>query len=275
MKSQILADSLNNQTGDRITTFLIELWKPVLGELARHRVLSINAESSRARPISKVKQQVSEDPFIPFFTATQKGMQGAEITDYNTYSCAVKGWLKARDRALENVAALEGLNIHKQQVNRILEPWMKVSVMVTGTDWDNFFKLRCHESTQPELRSVAVEMRCLLEDSTPVSLNPGEWHLPYFQTSGDYEFRWQGLYSVQELLYFIVSKSARISYGNHLKDLACEKAKELHDELKNNNHWSCFEHAAMVMSPRDNNKFRNFRGFMHYRQMLEEGLKVS
>lgn len=275
MNAQILADSLNLQTGNRITTFLITLWKPILGELARHRALSINAESSRAKPISKVKQQILEDPFIPKFTSDKKGMQGTLITDPESLDRAKVKWLKARDRALESVEDLEEESIHKQQVNRILEPWMKVSVMITGTDWDNFFELRCAEAAQPEFREVALEMRDLLNSSQPKSLNPGEWHLPYFQSDGEYDFRWQSIYSVQELLHFIVSKSARISYGNHLKDLDSLKAKELHDELVANKHWSCFEHAAIAMSMHPHQgKFRNLSGFMHYRQMLEEGVPV-
>ena len=262
MAVEILADSLNVATGDRLTTFLIDLWKPVLGELARHRMLSINAESSRAIPVSKVKEQVINNPFIPQFTLNQKGMQGAVINDSDLLGDCLDSWLEGRDRALESVAKLEALKVHKQHTNRILEPWVAVSVMVTATEWDNFFKLRCDEATQPELRAVALQMRDLKSQSCPRELKPGEWHLPYY--SG---IDLSDSVDVTDILAMIVAKSARISYGNHLKDLDLDKAKALHDELKDSGHWSCFEHAAVATS--DSRFSRNFKGFMHYRAMLE------
>ena len=55
---------------------------------------------------------------------------------------------------------LEKVGLHKQLTNRLLEPWMWVTVIVSSTQWNNFYALRCHKDAQPEIRRIALLMRC-------------------------------------------------------------------------------------------------------------------
>lgn len=142
--AKIVADSIS-QEGFRITTMVIKFPRYILAELNTHRVISKNSASSRAKPFKTMLQSVNDDPFIPVaWMKDHKGMQGNEFFD-NMYSLAsLEGdWLAARDAAMDAAIALSEQGLTKQIVNRILEPFLWHEVLVTATDWANFFGLRC------------------------------------------------------------------------------------------------------------------------------------
>ena len=147
IKAEIVADSLSPQ-GDRLTSLLITFPRIILAEINTHRMLSKNTASSRAIPFKKMVEAVQENPFIPI--AWQKhhsGMQGSEyITDSMDIQRAEHRWLIARDNAIEQAKVLnEGVGVTKQLCNRLLEPFMWTTMLITGSKegWDNFFELRC------------------------------------------------------------------------------------------------------------------------------------
>ena len=146
ISAQIVADS-KNEFGDRITTMLVTFPRYILAELNTHRMFSKNSASSRAIPFVKMLQSVKENPFIPI--AWQKdhpGMQGTEyFTDEQVIEDKLKyaGWLEARDYAVMQAKYLSSVGLTKQLVNRLLEPFMWHTVLVTSTEWENFFALRC------------------------------------------------------------------------------------------------------------------------------------
>lgn len=141
---EILADSLSPQ-GQRLTTMKITFPRFILAEFNTHRMFSRNSASSRAIPFKKMVQMVEENPFIPIaWQKDHKGMQGTEyFTDaddlYNIlheYKCGVED-------AVLVAKSLNELGVTKQLCNRLLEPFMWHTVIVTATEWENFFKLRC------------------------------------------------------------------------------------------------------------------------------------
>lgn len=143
----VIADSKNPQ-GDRITSVVVTLPRIVLAELNTHRMFSRNSASSRAVPFKKMLKRVEKHPFIPLaFQKDHKGMQGTEyITEEESVENCRAYWLETRDWALSGA---EGLNddklegVTKQLCNRLLEPFMWHTVLVTATEFDNFFDLRC------------------------------------------------------------------------------------------------------------------------------------
>ena len=159
IEAKILADSINSQ-GDRITTYLLTFPRFILSELNTHRVFSKNSASSRAIPFEKMVKMVEEDPFIPIaWQKDHKGMQGNEyITDLDMIEYREDLWLEASFKAIEMAKRLnytipnfdgkipEGEDregVTKQLCNRLLEPFMWHTVLLTGTEFENFFKLRC------------------------------------------------------------------------------------------------------------------------------------
>jgi thymidylate synthase ThyX len=153
---EILADSKSPQ-GDRITTMKITFPRYILAEFNTHRMFSRNSASSRAIPFKKMVKMVEENPFIPIaWQKDHKGMQGTEYFEGDDIRYCVDEWLLARDEAIiraERLNSGSGVDggsaytgqpkVTKQLCNRLLEPFMWHTVIVTATEWENFFKLRC------------------------------------------------------------------------------------------------------------------------------------
>lgn len=168
ISAQIIADSVNTQ-GDRITTYILTFPRFILAELNTHRMFSRNSASSRAIPFDRMVKTVKEDPFIPIaWQKDHKGMQGTEYFTDETfetvypkenilYTDAFKDdWLLARDQAITRASNLNSAGLTKQLCNRLLEPFMWHTCLLTTTDFENFFKQRCPEyevGWYPESRS--------------------------------------------------------------------------------------------------------------------------
>ena len=161
-KVYIVGHSLSPQ-GDELITVLATFPRIILSEINTHRMLSKNTSSSRAIPFEKMVEAVQNDPFIPF--AWQKhhsGMQGSEYYNkelvkdlklhnwhYESETTVVEQlkveWLQARDEAIIQATYLNELGLTKQLCNRLLEPFMWTTMLITGSreGWENFFNLRC------------------------------------------------------------------------------------------------------------------------------------
>ena len=145
IRAEIVADSVDAR-GNRLTSFLITMPRIILSEVNTHRMLSKNTSSSRAIPFEKMVEAVQNDPFVPIaFQKHHSGMQGSEYisTEEGIYVCK-RGWLEARDNAIKQAQWLYSCNVTKQLCNRLLEPFMWTTMLITGSKegWDNFFELR-------------------------------------------------------------------------------------------------------------------------------------
>lgn len=145
INATVVADSINIQ-GDRLTSLLITFPRILLSEINTHRMLSKNTSSSRAIPFDKMVEAVQNHPFIPIaWQKDHKGMQGSEYIPVDKGIYGVENtWLGARNRAIELAKALNKQGVTKQLCNRLLEPFMWTTMLITGSEesWSNFFKLR-------------------------------------------------------------------------------------------------------------------------------------
>lgn len=224
IQAVIVADSIDPR-GNRITSFLLTYPRFIHSELMTHRMFSRNSASSRAIPFEKMVKMIEEDPFIPIaWQKDHKGMQGSEyFTDAENIEACINKWLEARDCAIEKAKELnEDLGyggVTKQLCNRLLEPFMWHTTLVTATELNGFFELRCpkyefgsvyyksridlynnvnsdidawpHEEenwwrrinkSQAEIhiQALAEAMWDARNESTPKELQPNEWHIPDF-----------------------------------------------------------------------------------------------
>jgi thymidylate synthase ThyX len=179
--ARVLTDSVS-PAGIRLTTMEVRFPRFVLSEFNTHRVLSRNSASSRAVPTNKMIERVLENPAMPVEWGVNKpGMSASEaLTDQQAQEAKAE-WLRARDSAVEHVRNLQKFNVHKQVINRLLEPFMWHTVIVTGTEWENFYSLRCAPNAQPEIRVAAELMRDAMNASSPRKIDIGDWHLPLVQ----------------------------------------------------------------------------------------------
>jgi thymidylate synthase ThyX len=262
--ARVLLDNIS-PAGVRLTTMEVRYPRFIHSELMTHRVLSRNAASSRAIPIRKMIEAVRAEPALPLWWGrNQSGMQAREHLDPESQALAQAEWRRALDDALahaERLAASD-INLHKQLVNRILEPFAWITVIVTATQWTNFFTQRTHEDAQPELKHIADLMLAAYRASEPAPLQLGEWHTPLILPEET------ALLPLDERLKISVARSARVSYLSHdgVRDYA--KDLELYERLAgggSNGHWSPFEHVATPLA--DPNAWSgNFRGWEQFRK---------
>lgn len=177
ISAKVLSDSLYN--GSRCVTMELEYPRIILAEFNTHRKFSRNTASSRAVPISTTIKLIETNPFIPTWTGNQAGMVGTEV-DKETKIKADKVWLQAKNAMIVYAKQLADIGIHKQNANRLLEPFSYVKTVVTSTEWDNFFNLRLASDAQPEIQELAQRMKEAIDNSKPVELTSDMAHTPYF-----------------------------------------------------------------------------------------------
>ncbi len=244
VSAKIIADSTAN--GKRITTWELEYPRFIHSELMTHRMFSRNAASSRAIPVKKMMEQVLNDPAMPIhWGVNQSGMQAKEEMSGWRKSTAVWAWKRAAKAAVKPAKLLQKLGLHKQIVNRVLEPFQRMKTVVTATEWNNWYYLRDHADAQPEIMELAKLMSRTLEESSPRELQEGEWHVPYvdFRVGGTY-FSGGIQVSLEQALRISSSCCAQVSY--RLLDESVEKAEKIYDQLVSMKpvHASPFEHQA-------------------------------
>jgi thymidylate synthase ThyX len=261
IKARIITDStcavVENK---RITTFILEYPRWVHSELLTHRAFSRNAASSRAIPVQKFIEDVLTNPAMPVhWGANQKGMQSDNEVNEETKIKAMQIWHSARDSAVVHAKQLHELGLHKQVVNRLMEPFFHITTLVTATEFSNFFKLRAHKAAQPEIRVLAYEMLELYNNNVPVQKNIGEWHLPF----GD---KYLNGLSIEQKLKVATARAARVSYKNFDGIIDYDKDYQLHNDLLIEGHFSPFEHSAIC----EYGVHDNFDQWKSYRKIVKE-----
>jgi len=264
--AKIIADSIT-EDGNRLTTMQLMYPRFIHAEFMTHRVFSRNASSSRAIPIAKMIESIRKDPARPIhWGKNQPGMQADEALDLITMRRAGLAWLGAMDSACRYAEELANLSVHKQLANRLLEPFQHIHVVVTATEWDNFFALRDHPNAQPEFQKLAGQMHELYKTNQPLRVSYGDWHLPYTQESDG---------AVPVRIIKSAASCARVSYTNHEgKESTWEKDVKLYERLITADppHMSPVEHQAMAI-PGDK-FYANFRGWRQHRWELERRPKA-
>lgn len=290
---------------DGIELFSLQLRYPrfIHAEVKTHRVLSVNGEeyaltqdaafmsdrnlsrnasSSRAIPVAKMIEQVRNDPAMPVhWGKNQPGMQANEQLTGVDLDVAKSAWRRAAWQAANIAEEMQALGLHKQVANRILEPFQFISVIVTATEWDGFFKLRAHPDAQPEIHALANAMSDAMANSQAKLLKPGEWHLPYVSA----EERAQ--HPIELLCKLSAARCARVSYLTHDNQQPdIDKDVALFERLVGSTplHASPIEHQATPdelgrqVADSDGADFcdwnhsalhGNFKGWKQYRKLFE------
>jgi hypothetical protein len=259
--------------------------------------LSRNASSSRAIPVEKLIKDVMDDPAIPLhWGANQKGMQATEecnelvdigpamMLAHAFTTSREAAWLFQRDQAVKMARAYAQAGYHKQIVNRLLEPFSHITVVVSATEWSNFLALRDHPDAEPHIRILAQEIRKELDRKDNIqTLEPGEWHTPFVEDD-DHQLdqgKWDPAGITQNAIKLSVACCASTSYKTvEGFDMTMERAIALHDKLAGSAplHASPMEHVAQAdgwyndhyegLSWDEPEQHGNFQGFRQYRKML-------
>ena len=268
MQVEVILASRHAYMPDEKPLYTIRLRYPriIHGEIMTHRVFSRNARSSRAVPVRTMLLECTSMPFIPWhWGANQKGMQASEecnapieigletaetgigFIDEPIMLSREDAWLTARDSAVEVASAFMDAGYHKQNVNRLLEPFAWIDVLITANDWDNFLWLRDHEAAEPHLIDLACLVKQAIDEAQVQELHPGHWHQPYITDDDREATRYMGVDEAWEWLNKISSaRCARISYKPFDGDASYEKELARYDMLVSSDrvHASPTEHQA-------------------------------
>jgi len=217
-------------------------------------------------------------------------------------------WNKAKEDALKWSEAFYDAGYHKQCYNRLTEPFQMIKVLVTATEFANFFWLRNDNAADPTLHELARLMKEEYDGSEPKVLKPGEWHLPYLNTLKSKKGLLYGdwikhpiepspaqafqEYTLEDAIKVSAARCAAVSFRN--TDYTLEKSLEVYERLVGDErkHASAFEHQACPMQDphemnvndsqwngtwedgvthADNEGFMwsgNFKNWIQYRQLI-------
>ena len=176
----VLAATINKR-GKRIVTWELIYPRYIHSELMTHRCFSRNAASSRAVPIERMVKEVIEAPV--FFE--EVGLDKPGMTSDGEVRPGVRDGFRMGWKELgRNVAMMverwsKEYGIHKQVLNRALEPWVRIRTIVTTTETRNFFSLRLDPSAQPEMQVLAQCMKESLEKAEREGIPTRKYHIPY------------------------------------------------------------------------------------------------
>lgn len=237
-------------------------------EIMTHRVFSRSASSSRAVPLIKRIKQVWTDPAIPVhWGKNQPGMQADNELPPVRRAIARFLWVASGRLLCLPAYLMFKLGLHKQVAARMLEPWQWIDVVITATDWENFFELRRYSDAQPEMQVLAEAIWQAMESvaPTPLGLGYGDWHLPYLV--GEERER-------EDAPILSAARCARVSYSLHDGTApSVKKDKQLFKRLAQSRpaHLSPLEHQARVSGSNLTEGSRNFRGdWRQFREIFEE-----
>ena len=165
-------------------------------------------------------------------------------------------------------------NVHKQTVNRLLEPFMWHEMLITSSYWDNFFRLRLDEAAQPEMQAIAQLMYVAYHESNPVRR---ELHIPFVSSEEVANMSLLGY--IREAFMQSAAECARISYHDR-STMTSNGNSDLALRLLSQGHMSPFEHQAIGrmylnrLVYRDNGWGRSMSGnlaleWCQYRKIIE------
>ena len=278
--AKVIADSIN-QDGIRITSMECRYWRAIHSELMTHRAFARNAASSRAIPFYRFGHSVTgdsgpvpnctysmidNDPFYPLFIgAEQKGMQSGEELSDDKRLQALKIIADMKTYCLQKCLDLYKLDVHKSIINRYLEPWSYITVIITATEWNNFFRLRVHPAAEKHFNLLASLVKEAMTISIPEELTVGEWHLPYIT---DVERTAPIKYDIATLKKISAARCARVSYLTHDGKRDPQSDLDLFAKLIERNddviHASPLEHVAQASSEYEQSG--PFKGLKQFRK---------
>jgi hypothetical protein len=218
--AKIIADSVGRDA-PRVVTFELQYPRIIHAEFMTHRMFSRNASSSRAIPVMRTIENVLTNTAMPAeWRMNEPGMQGFTTAPDDLAEAARQVMILAAQSAVSFAKQLNSMGLHKQHINRLTEPFQYIKVVVTSSQWKNFFGLRDHEAADPTIQKLARLMHEAFDASTPTLLSDDEWHLPYI-TNEDHDrvlafaAETESDLGFDEILRRIsAARCARVSYNN-------------------------------------------------------------
>lgn len=264
-RARKLADSISLD-GVRVTTIEATFPRFILAEINTHRVFSRNSASSRAIPPERIIERIWADPFIPeTFNQRVKGMGVGKKLDEKAQAKCIDAWITARDASIRSAHELIRADVDKSRINRLLEPWMWHTAIITSTEWENFFALRCPDGdkidfdfpAQPEFQQIAILMRAAMDVGSATVLQDGEWHRPMVDVNVDGDEIYKAFKGENDAFYtdalnrLASRRLARVSFDKHTEAELVAASIDKAGQLVGSGHFSPTEHVCRPLTEED------------------------
>lgn len=262
----ILADSITKY-GVRVTTHLVTFPRFILAETNTPRVLARNSASSRAKPTEDLIAQVLSDAYFEPDTINErvKGMGIGVAVEGEREKAGRRAWRQAANDAARAAQVFVDNNLDKSRANRLLEPFLWHTAILTSTEWANFFGLRCPADGPPdpdfpaqiEFQTIACMMRDAMRENEPTLLEEDEWHTPLgnFRDLMEIDFHQYGASDIDvatdRVLRCCARRVARVSYDRHLDTEPYVVSVDKAGELVTSGHFSPTEHICRPLMESD------------------------
>lgn len=298
---KVIQDSIN-KVGNRMITYEIETYRYIWAEVLTHKMLNKNAQSSRAVPVKSVLSINEDSPVEPIvWGKNQGGMSASTVLENEELEYVKQIWKDLAKTVFEGSRKLSEAGLHKMWANRPTEPFSRIKVVMSGTEWDNFEWLRDDpEAAQPEIVDLARKIKQAKSESVPMLLLSGWAHVPYVdrveeQGCISYLVQGEGEVSLDIALKISASCCGQVSYRK--LDDSFEKAMDIYNKLFNGAkpHLSPTEHQAIAMQRTKANVLdrlfpstweqgishmgkdgyfwsSNLKGFIQHRKIMENNL---
>lgn len=265
-----------------VYTFELVYPRVIHGEFMTHRVFSRNAMSSRATPAMTLISDVLEHPYMPkYLLGNKSGMVGEDTLTEDQKQQFLGEYNHLIGYTCQKAIEMAKLGVHKNLINRLIEPFSFMKTIVTATDWDNFFKLRLAPDAEPNMQDLAkaiqdsmVEVdelayKCkstLYTDCDCLYTGTTYYHLPYIRED---ELDQDAL----KLMMVSAARCARVSYLTHEgKNPTFDEDLKLFFKLSEGGHYSPMEHPCVVSGDTERKQFYNLNGAKSLRYILCENL---
>ena len=185
------------------------------------------------------------------------GMKAHEQVD--DVEAAKKWWIESCEAALEQHRRGLELGVHKEIVNRVLQPYQHVMVILSATELANWDDQRLvGEGTQGETNLLAQAMRAADEEAIAVERDV---HIPLV-----YPDEMTGIWEMDALAS--AARCARVSFL--LPSLPFQQEVEKGTGLVGKKHPSPFEHQAVEYNSflHVQKDMRNYTGWVQQRALL-------
>ncbi len=248
---------LHSISPDGIELFTIEATYPLIihNQIMTHRAFSRNSASNRARPVEKLIDDVLDDPYIPErWPINGSGMVPKEYMDEAHYIEEARYyWELGLQNAIDTSKALASIGVHKEIASRPLIPWQWNTILITATEWGNFFNLRIDKDAQDGIHKVAEMIWQAQQNSQPQRLDYGDWHLPFIKQEDIDEIWTRTGFDTEatedQLKIISAARCARISFLNHHGQRELDKDIDLAERLIKKGDMSPTEHQATPLPP--------------------------
>lgn len=236
-----LADSITVK-GARITTFELTYNRFFHADVLTHRTFSRTASNTFAQNPSALRKELASGKHQPYLFGRSHPVEITNEISKEFYRL----WMEMSMVLSSYSEKLQELGVSRYLVNKPLETFSTVKVVLTSTEWQNFFHLRDTKGL-PEMEELVHDLRTEYKTTAPDHLAVGEWHLPYIRPEDKAFVEAEFAESDRNFILAMLSSVRCSNWSTFVESLDHKTIREeieIGQDLYRAGHLNTFEHVA-------------------------------